>query len=120
MKATTKARCIEIANEIRTEAFMASKAKSPREHFYRIHTLAKEASDYFAFGFEVKPAPEPVEEEPIEYGFTCGEPDCEHDDSETETIGYATMREALDAADEHRLTHAKPRAGIVTTERRAS
>lgn len=117
MKAATKARCVAIADEIRTEAFVASKAKSPREHFNRIHTLAKEACDYFAFGLEAKPAPEPVEVEPVEFGFTCGVPDCAHDDSETETVGYATMREALDASKEHRLTHSDKPAGIVTYER---
>lgn len=132
MKAATKARCVEIANEIRELAFIAAKAKNPREQFYRIDRLAREASDYFAFGFEVKPEPSPEqptlgpdgkrylgtgrEAEPTEYGFTCGVFGCEHDDSETKQVSYPTMGAALEAAAEHRLTHNEPSRGIVTTE----
>lgn len=54
MNGTTKARCVEIANEIRLEAFMAAKSKTPREHFNRVHRLASEACDYFAFGLEAQ------------------------------------------------------------------
>jgi hypothetical protein len=53
MKAATKDRLVAIADEIRSEAFMAGKAKNAQPHFSRIHTLSREACDYYAFGFEV-------------------------------------------------------------------
>lgn len=114
MSPETKQRLIAISTEIRAEAFMAGKAKSPREHFNRINTLSREACDYFNFGMKYTPPAEPVEPESEEFGFTCGVPDCPHDQYETDVPGYPTMREALDAAEAHRLTHAENAHGIVT------
>lgn len=59
MKQQTKDRLTAIATEISTEAFMAKKSKSPRAHFNKIHTLAREACDYFSFGFEAPVATAP-------------------------------------------------------------
>jgi hypothetical protein len=117
MKAQTKERCAVIAAEIKTEAFMATKASNPREHFNRIHTLAKEACDYFAFGFDAPPAPVPAPySEPVTFGFTCPTDACWWNDIENDQPEYATMREALDAADRHRIEHHSGRTGIVTYE----
>ena len=114
MKQQTKDRLAAIAGEIATEAFMARKSKSPRAHFNRIDTLAREACDYFAFGFDApSPAAPP---EPEVFGFTCPVDGCWWNDSETEQPDYGTMREALDAADAHRVEHHGGRSGIVTTE----
>ncbi|ONI65644.1 hypothetical protein CSIV_05030 [Microbacterium sp. CSI-V] len=114
MKPQTKERLTAIASEISTEVFMAKKAKSPQAHFNRIHSLAREACDYFAFGFDAPVAPAPTE--PEVFGFTCPVERCWWNDSETEQPDYATMREALDAADAHRMEHHGGRSGIVTTE----
>lgn len=113
MNAQTKERCRVIAAEIKAEAFMATKAKNPREHFHRIDTLAREACDYFAFGFNAPPTPAP-EPEPATFGFTCPIQDCWWNDIETEQPDYTSMREALDAADRHRLEHHAGQTGIVT------
>lgn len=109
MKQQTKDRLAAIAGEIATEAFMARKSKSPRAHFNRIDTLAREACDYFAFGFDAtSPAAPP---EPEVFGFTCPVDGCWWNDSETEQPDYGTMREALDAADAHRVEHHGGRSG---------
>ena len=116
MKSHTKERLAVIATEIRAAAFMAQKSKSPREHFNAIHTLAKEACDYFAFGFDATPPPAKAEPEAEVYGFTCPVADCFHNDSEFDVPDYVTMREALDAADQHRIEHHTGATGIVTFE----
>lgn len=116
MKQQTKDRLVAIATEISAQAFMAKKAKTPRDNFNKIHTLAREACDYFAFGFEAsEPKPEPPAD-PVVFGFTCPITDCWWNDSETDQPDYATMREALDAADQHRVEHHAGASGIVTTE----
>lgn len=118
MNAHTKARCVAIADEIRGEAFMAGKAKNPRAHFNRIHTLAKEACDYFAFGFEAPDpaaAPAAATEEAEEitrpvaelevFSFTCGVPACPWDDYPNDHPGWSDMADALAAAKAHAAEH---------------
>ena len=48
------------------------------------------------------------------FGFTCPVPGCWWNDIETDQPDYVTMREALDAADRHRIEHHDGRTGIVT------
>lgn len=113
MKQSTKDRLATIAGEIRSLAFMAQKSKDARDQFNQIFSLAREACDYYAFGFEAPPpAPEP---EPVEFGFSCPEPECWINHQPLDAPGYPTMREALDAADAHRAEH--PTLGRVTYER---